>query len=309
MITVANAPCSYGAFEITVGIDPLVPPALALLDDVANAGYAGIDLGPLGYLGIGDELAERLRTRNLTLAGGYFAVPFSDPSQLPQELERLDELLDTFDAASSGIGRRREHAEAETHNRGRRLGQPLRVPRPSGRGPEPRLGRRRLAPVRRCSSPQIVARCRERGYEPTFHPHTATYIEAPWEIDRLLELSDIGVCLDTGHLLLGGGDPVSAVDSWRGRINHLHLKDARIDVIQEIIRESAPVEEIWRRRAFCRLGDGDVALDRVLEELRGVDYDGWLIVEQDILPDADEGAEAPAKDQAANREWLRARGL
>ncbi len=308
MITVANAPCSYGAFEITVGIDPLVPPALALLDDVANAGYAGIDLGPLGYLGMGEELAERLHTRNLTLAGGYFAVPFSDPSQLPQELERLDELLDTFDAASSASDG----------------GEDTPKPRPTiadagsdsrsafpGRAVEDRSlgwdddGWRRFAD----QLAQIVARCRERGYEPTFHPHTATYIEAPWEIDRLLELSDIGVCLDTGHLLLGGGDPVSAVDSWRGRINHLHLKDARIDVIQEIIRDSAPVEEIWRRRAFCRLGDGDVALDRVLEELRGVDYDGWLIVEQDILPDADEGAEAPAKDQAANREWLRARGL
>jgi inosose dehydratase len=82
-----------------------------------------------------------------------------------------------------------------------------------------------------------------------------------------------------------------------------------VDVIQKIIRDSAPVEEIWRRRAFCRLGDGDVALDRVLEELRGVGYDGWLIVEQDILPDAEEGPEAPASDQVANREWLRERGL
>jgi inosose dehydratase len=308
MITVANAPCSYGAFEITVGIDPLVPPALALLDHVAEAGYAGIDLGPLGYLGLGEELAERLRARNLTLAGGYFAVPFSDPSQLPSELERLDQLLDTFDAAASG-----SDGAADTPKPRPTIadaGSESRSAYP-GRAVDDRslgwddVGWQQFAE----QLAEIVARCRERGYEPTFHPHTATYIEAPWEIDRLLELSDIGVCLDTGHLLLGGGDPVSAVDSWRGRINHLHLKDARLDVIRQIIRDSAPVEEIWRRRAFCRLGDGDVALDRVLEELRGVDYDGWLIVEQDILPDAEGGAEAPAQDQASNREWLRARGL
>ena len=308
MITVANAPCSYGAFEITVGIDPLVPPALALLDHVAEAGYAGIDLGPLGYLGLGEELAERLRSRNLTLAGGYFAVPFSDPSQLPSELERLDLLLDTFDAASSGSDGgagtpkpRPTIADAGSESRSAYPGRAV-EDRSLGWDDD---GWRRFAD----QLAQIVARCRERGYEPTFHPHTATYVEAPWEIDRLLELSDIGVCLDTGHLLLGGGDPVSAVGSWRERINHLHLKDARLDIIRDIIRDSAPVEEIWRRRAFCRLGDGDVALDRVLEELDGVGYDGWLIVEQDILPDAEAGADTPATDQASNREWLRARGL
>ena len=308
MITVANAPCSYGAFEITVGIDPLVPPALQLLDAVADAGYAGIDLGPLGYLGMGAELAERLQSRKLTLAGGYFAVPFSDPSQLPAELERLDQLLDTFDAAANGavVGAgtpkpRPTIADAGSESRSAYPGRAV-EDRSLGWDDS---GWRQFAD----QLAQIVERCRARGYEPTFHPHTATYIEAPWEIDRLLELSDIGVCLDTGHLLLGGGDPVSAVDSWRGRINHVHVKDARLDVIQGIIGDSAPVEEIWRRRAFCRLGDGDVALDRVLEELREVGYDGWLVVEQDILPDAEEGAEAPARDQVANREWLRARGL
>jgi inosose dehydratase len=156
---------------------------------------------------------------------------------------------------------------------------------------------------------KIVARCRERGYEPTFHPHTATYVEAPWEIARLLELSDVGVCLDTGHLLLGGGDPVGAVTSWGKRINHVHLKDARLDIIRGIISEAAPVQEIWRRRAFCRLGDGDVAVDQVLEALRSSAYDGWLVVEQDIIPDPADSPDAAAQDQAANREWLRARGF
>jgi inosose dehydratase len=307
VISVANAPCSYGAFEITVGVDPLVPPALDLLDRVSEAGYAGIDLGPLGYLGMGEELAQRLESRALTLAGGYFEVPFSDPSQLPAEMERLDQLLDTFDAAAgpdAGASNPKPRPTIADAGSDSRSAYPGRAVNDRSLGWDD-AGWRQFAE----QLMQIVARCRERGYEPTFHPHTATYVEAPWEIDRLLELSDIGVCLDTGHLLLGGGDPVSAVDSWRDRINHLHLKDARVDVIRQIISDSAPVEEIWRRRAFCRLGDGDVALERVIEELRGVGYDGWLIVEQDILPDAEEGAEAPAKDQAANREWLRARGL
>ena len=88
-IAVANAPCSYGAFELTVGVDPLVPPALELLDAVAGAGYAGIDLGPVGYLGAPLELAARLEARGLSLAGGYFEIAFSEPSLLERELVRL----------------------------------------------------------------------------------------------------------------------------------------------------------------------------------------------------------------------------
>jgi inosose dehydratase len=301
-IAIANAPCSYGAFELTVGVDPLVPPALELLDAVAGAGYAGIDLGPLGYLGGPQELAARLEARGLSLAGGYFEVAFSEPSGLEQELVRLDALLDTFDAASNGgTPPRPTLADA---------GSPTRRARP-GRAQEDRsigwddAGWQRFAD----GLERIVERCRARGYEPTFHPHTATYVEAPWEIDRLLEVSTAGVCLDTGHLLLAGGDPVAAVGDWGARINHVHLKDARRSVIEQIVAEGAPVEAIWRRRAFCRLGTGDVPIDAVLEALRAASYGGWLIVEQDIIPDAGDVAGEAARDQSANRAYLAARGL
>ena len=100
-MVVANAPCSYGAFEITVGVDPNVPPALELLEAVSDAGYRGIDLGPLGYLGDAHNLPTRLHDRGLALAGGYFEVPFSEPDRLPEELARLDQLLDVFDAAAN----------------------------------------------------------------------------------------------------------------------------------------------------------------------------------------------------------------
>jgi inosose dehydratase len=305
VISVANAPCSYGAFEITVGIDPHVPAALQLLDDVTSAGYAGIDLGPLGYLGEAGELRARLEQRKLSLAGGYFAVPFSEPDQLAGELERLDLLLDTFDAAvisSNGVPRPRPTlADA---------GSESRSAYPGRAATDRSLGWDEAGWTQFAGSlARIVERCRERGYEPTFHPHTATYVEAPWEIERLLDCSDVGVCLDTGHLLLGGGDPVQAVEDWGTRINHLHVKDARLDVIRHIVREGAPVEEIWRRRAFCRLGDGDVPLDRVLDRLRESGYDGWLVVEQDIIPDPADPEDQAARDQVANRKYLQARGI
>ena len=83
-ITVANAPCSFGAFELTVGINPNVPDPVELLDQVAATGYAGIDLGPAGYLGLGEELHERLTSRGLGLAGGYLELPYTDHDGSPK---------------------------------------------------------------------------------------------------------------------------------------------------------------------------------------------------------------------------------
>src|SRR5437879_153531 len=99
-VVVGNAPVSYGAFEVTVGKDPNVPDGLSVLDQVATAGYAGIDLGPVGYLGTGQALAARLRERDLGLSGGYLELPFSEPARMEAALGELDSLLDVFDAAT-----------------------------------------------------------------------------------------------------------------------------------------------------------------------------------------------------------------
>ena len=103
-ILIANAPVSYGAFELTVGIDPNVPDAAMVLDEVSAAGYAGIDLGPAGYLGQEDDLARALTGRGLALSGGFFELPFADPSAMAAAIRGLDDLLDVFDAVSAPEG-------------------------------------------------------------------------------------------------------------------------------------------------------------------------------------------------------------
>ena len=299
-IVVANAPVSYGAFELTVGILPDVPDGGAVLDEVADAGYQGIDLGPLGYFGYGEELARNLAGRRLALAGGFFELPFHDLAKMPVVLRELDSLLDVFDAVSgngNGLKPRPTLADAGSDLRRSKPGQ---ADRDRSLGFDAEQWKHFAEGVE-----MTVARCRARGYEPTFHHETGTYVEAPWEIEQVLELTTIGLCLDTGHLLLGGGDPVKAMEDWGGRINHVHLKDARKAVVQQIVNEAAPVAEIWRRKAFCRLGEGDLDVDGVLERLRS-GYSGWLVVEQDVLPDP---SGKPAADQRANREYLAKRGF
>jgi inosose dehydratase len=299
-IVVANAPVSYGAFELTVGILPDVPDGGAVLDEVADAGYEGIDLGPLGYFGYGEELARNLAGRRLALAGGFFELPFHDAAKMPSVLRELDSLLDVFDAVSAngnGLKPRPTLADAGSDLRRSKPGQ---ADRDRSLGFDAEQWKHFAEGVE-----MTVARCRARGYEPTFHHETGTYVEAPWEIEQVLALTTIGLCLDTGHLLLGGGDPVKAMEDWGGRINHVHLKDARKAVVEQIVREAAPVAEIWRRKAFCRLGEGDLDVDGVLERLRS-GYSGWLVVEQDVLPDPSGKA---AADQRANREYLAKRGF
>ena len=303
-IVVANAPVSYGAFELTVGIDPNVPDGLQVLDEVAGAGYAGIDLGPVGYLGRGAELGERLAGRNLGLAGGYLELPYADSEALHQAMPALDELLYAFDAAGPNRDApppRPTLADA---------GSESRRARPGRSGADHGLGLDADGWQRfGVGLAEVVGRCRDRGYEPTFHHETGTYVEAPWEVERVLEVSDIGLCLDAGHFLLAGGDPVAAIGTWAPRINHFHLKDARRSVMAGIVADGVPATGIWEREAFPPLGQGDQDVDGIIAALRRISYQGWLVVEQDTLPRTKARFDQAAADQRANRRYLAERGL
>jgi inosose dehydratase len=303
-ITVANAPISYGAFELTVGIDPNTPDAQFVLDEVARAGYAGIDLGPVGYLGRGHVLAERLAQRRLGLAGAYLEFPFTDPVALEKLLPELDAMLDTFDDVRDivpGPPPLPTIADASSDQRRRSPGQSHSDPSLGLSSDEWRAFAAGLKTV--------VTRCRDRGYEPTFHPETGTFVEAPWEIQRVLEISDVGLCLETGHIFVGGGDPLEILRATPERVNHVHLKDAHRSKMDDLIADGDATPAIWSREVFCALGEGDVDLDGVLRELDRLDFEGWLVVEQDIFPQTVARFAQAVDDQQKNRRFLTDRGL
>jgi inosose dehydratase len=261
VIRVANAPVSYGAFELTVGVLPNVPGPEQLLDAIAEAGYAGTELGPLGYLGEGAVLRKRLARRRLALAGAFVQMRFGD-----DDFAHLDQVLEALD----GFDTKLVLADAG-----------------------PRDGELDFGAVA-----SVVDRVRKRGLDPTFHHHMGTRVQTPAEIDALLERSDVGLVLDTGHLAAAGGNPLQGLRDWRDRIDHVHLKDVRVDLVQ-----NAPEwDEAWRNGAFCELGTGDVDLDAFLGELHG--YSGWLVVEQDWVPGPGDDIDVPAAAQARNRHWL-----
>ncbi|MGZ3470543.1 MAG: sugar phosphate isomerase/epimerase family protein [Isosphaeraceae bacterium] len=303
-IVVANAPISYGAFEVTVGIDPNVPDGAAILEAVSSAGYAGIDLGPVGYLGDGAELGKGLAAHGLGLTGAYLELPFSDASELDAMMPELDAMLDTFDAISEfqrGLPPKPTIADAGAEHRRNAPGSGQRNPT-SGYSPE-------QWDAFAVGLARVVEHCRKRGYEPTFHHETGTYVESPEEIAKVLEISDIGLCLDSGHFLIGGGDPVEYLRTWADRINHVHLKSASIARFNEVVAEQLPTTAIWEREVFPVLGEGDLDCDAFISTLKDIGYSGWLVVEQDILPQTAERFERAIADQQANRTFLAERGL
>jgi inosose dehydratase len=295
-VRVANAPLSYGAFEMTVGIFPNVPGPDELLAEIASAGYEGTELGPPGYLGEKGELRDRFERHGLALTGGWCPIRFSEPERWAEDLGELRRTLDLFDAAG-GNGARPVFGDG---------GSAARHANP-GRGqadPTLRLdeaGWQRFGDgLRRAEE---IAR--ERGFEPTFHPHTSTFVEAPSEIDRLLEISDVGLLVDTGHLLIGGSDPIQALRDWGERVNYVHVKDVRMAVVQDVVATGADALAAWQRGIFCELGTGDVDLEAFFRELEAVGYEGWICVEQDRIPRPDEPLSESAEAQVRNRTWLR----
>jgi inosose dehydratase len=283
-VKVANAPLSYGAFEMTVGTDFPVPDPGRVLEAMVAAGYDGTELGPPGYFGSED-------LRGLTMVGGFVQIAFSDPDA------SLTELHATLDLLGDAKHARPVLCDA---------GGPERIANPGRGGEDPSLW---LDETRWRVLVDGVERAadaaRERGFEPVFHHHTSTYVEGVDEIERLLEYTDVPLLLDCAHLVVAGGDALQALGDWGDRIEAIHIKDVGLDVLAAVKAERADTLTAWRRGLFCALGQGDVDLEGFCEAVEAIGYDGWVVVEQDRVLGAEADFEAAAADQVANRQWLR----
>jgi inosose dehydratase len=293
---IAGAPVSFGVFELTSD-GPLAEPD-EVLSALHDAGYDGVDLGPVGWMGEGEALRQRLRRHGLALAGGWVDLPFSDDDAFAAALPALDAALDVFvDGVVVDPARPPLPTLADS-------GSEVRRAHPGGREDGLGLGEEGWDRFAR-NVDTAAARVRAAGLEPTFHHHVCTHVETPEEIDALLAHTEVDLTLDTGHLLLGGGDPVAGLERWGSRVNHIHLKDARLSVLDQIVRDGAGSRAVWERRVFVPLGQGDFDLDGFMSALIASRYSGWLVVEQDVIATPNDPPGNAAADQQANRAALR----
>lgn len=297
MISVAGAPVSFGVFELSPEEGVELSDAEQVCTVLRDTGYTGVDMGPVGFLGRKAELRDRLKRYGLELAGGWIDLPFSDQEAFDEQLAALDGILDVFvEAAEGGPSRLPLPTLACS-------GSAIRKANPGG-GAQLALTEEQWNPYAG-NVMRAAEKVRSRGLEPTFHHHACTYVETPAEIDQLLARTDVGLTFDTGHLILGGGNPLTGWRRWKDRINHLHLKDARGSVLESVVRNKGDMRAVWAGRAFVPFGQGDLDLDGIMDEIVSSDFDGWLIVEQDTIPRIEDDPAQIAADHRTNREALR----
>jgi inosose dehydratase len=253
--------------ELRLGTD-----AEAILDDIARTGYDGCQLG-LGFAE-GKELRTTLAARELRLAEVYGSIPATvdgpTADALAEVRERLRLLMagggEVFCIALDGSPGRNEAAGHATDPD---------TPSMTDRGWEALIALLRT----------IAAETRAAGARIAFHPHAGTFVETPVEVERLaaaIDAAELPFCLDVGHYLVGGGDPVAALRRYGQRVSHVHLKDVDPDVLRRLrSREIGSFGDAVRQRLFTELGSGLLDLDGVLAVLAERRYDGWLMVEQD----------------------------
>lgn len=298
MITIANAPVSYGVFGLARPDLVDLPTGEELLRLVAQAGYQGIDLGAHGLFGKGQDLIENLARFDLALAGGWLDFPFAgEDAEFEAAFDAAMPVLDDFAlvaAEQKGHGPLPTIADS---------GDAARKARPGG-APELQLrGQRWERFVVRLE--RVASHIRSLGLEPTFHHHAVTYVETPAEIDAFLRDTTMDLTFDTGHLLLGGGDPSTDLKRWADRINHLHLKDVNLGILDEAKGSDDPVRDVWEKRVFVGLGEGDLDLSGIVDDIVSGGFDGWLVVEQDVVLLKQDDLDRAIADQIANRVALR----
>ena len=280
---IAGAPISWGVCEVP-GWGYQLPPA-RVLTEMAQVGLAATEFGPDGFLPADPAvMAEFLAARHLTAVGGFTPVVLHEADHDPApEIERL---LDGYDAA-----------RAEVLVLSAATGR-------DGYDTRPVLDEAGWTTLL-ANLDRLTGLAAARSVRAVLHPHVGTMVENGDEVRRVLEGSAISLCLDTGHLLIGGTDPAELTRQAPERIAHTHLKDVDAGLARQVQDGRRSYTEAVRLGMYRPLGLGDVDITAIVGYLRAQDYDGWYVLEQDtILTEAPTGV-GPVADVHTSVEHLR----
>lgn len=298
-IQIANAPCSWGVLEFD--LEGKAAGYGLVLDEMQASGYAGTELGDWGFMPTEPgKLRSELAARQLSLLGAFVPVDLSDPGAHRQGetlAVRTARLLADSGASAAFI------VLADDNGK-----KPVRTQNAGRIRPEQGLGEAQWQIFAEGAQKVAEAVCEQTGLRTVFHHHCAGYVETPLEVDRLMSLTSpdlLGLCLDTGHYRFGGGDPLAALQKYAGRIWHVHFKDHQPKIAMRSRLEGWDYFQSVRQGVFCELGHGDVNFPAIREALLQSGYDGWIVVEQDVLP----GMGSPKESAERNRAYLHRIGL
>ncbi len=282
-LKVAGAPISWGVCEVPGWGHQMQPDRV--LTEMSQLGLTATEFGPDGFLPESPEQTSALLSRHgLIAVGGFVPVVLfdADHDPVPQVEVTLRRFTSTGAAtlvlaAATGLD---GYDERPTLDDG---------------------GWRTLL----TNLDRIRDLAGTKGVEATMHPHIGTMVENRAEVERVIEGSDIGLCLDTGHLLIGGTDPVELAAAVPERVRHTHLKDVDGALSADVRAGRLTYAEGVRRGLYRPLGQGDVDIAAIVRSLERTGYDGWYVMEQDTVLDAEPGpGEGPVADVRASLEFL-----
>ena len=250
-----------------------------VLGEAASLGLSAVEAGPESFLPADPADASRLLSAHgLRLVGGFVPVVLHEAEAREKELASVERQAGMFSAIGADVlivavstGREDYEGTAELDEDSwvKLLGT--------------------LAAVE-----EIGAR---NGLTVAVHPHFGTVIERRHHLERFLEGCQTRLCLDTGHLMVGGDDPVRVAEVARDRVGIVHLKDVDLSLAERVAAGELGYEDAVRRGVFRPLGDGDVETGRVISLLQQSGYEGWYVLEQDVMLSAEpEEGEGPVKD-------------
>ncbi|HET9974677.1 MAG TPA: TIM barrel protein [Streptosporangiaceae bacterium] len=280
---IAGAPISWGVCEVPGWGYQLSPGRV--LAEMQQVGLAATEFGPDGFLPADPaRMAEILAARHLTAVGGFTPVVLHEPGHDPAlEIERL---LDGYDAAHAGV----LVLSAAT---GR-----------DGYDTRPHLDEAGWNTLL-ANLDRLTGLAAARGVRAVLHPHVGTMVEHGDEVRRVLEGSAVSLCLDTGHLLIGGTDPAELTRQAPERVAHTHFKDVNDQVAAQVRSGRLTYTEGVRRGMYRPLGRGDVDFAAIVSHLRGRGYDGWYVLEQDTILTEEPRGEGPVSEVRESAGYLR----
>lgn len=295
MIRIGNAPCSWG---VEFADDARNPTWQRVLKENADAGYKGIELGPVGFMPEDAAvLAEELAKHDQTLIGGVVFRPFHDADQ-------WDDVMDgAVRTCKALVAHGAEHLVLIDSI------SPRRAPT-AGRADEAEqmdkaewtAFRDRIATVAKIGA-------EEYGLTVGMHAHAGGFIDFEPELERLLDEVDesiLKICFDTGHHSYAGFDPVAFMKRHIDRISYMHFKDIDPAVKADVVANRTDFYKACGQGIFCNLGEGDVDFPAVRQALLDAGFEGWCTVEQDCDPLLDPD---PLGDANKNRTYLQSIGF
>lgn len=296
-IRIASAPVSWGIYEFSeIGQKYTYD---RVLNEIAETGYTGIELGPWGFLPTNKAiLGPELEKRGLRLLSSYVPVAFANTQS-----------LDEGEAFALMVGKFLASLGAQTIVLADAGGSEPSLVQRAGK----RAGQSELSADQWDVYAKGVNRVARRVFDETglrvvFHHHCAGYVETTEETRALMSRVDqdlVGLCLDTGHWHYAGGDAMDAIREYGERVRYLHLKDCDPAIRERAISGDLDYFAAFGAGVFCELGKGNVDFPNILSSMEALGYDGWAIVEQDVLVS---DLDAPRQSAQRNRDYLKSLG-